>query len=602
VPLAAGNAGCKALVDRISTYYTQFLKETWGPKVVRLLREALEDAASENASLGLPAYDQEGPEHAQTARESAVLEAKRSLEQAKDVLVRACCAEILASLKAQLVEITSENLMDQDPCELPCKWSKQRQAFESACNEAVEAWGDYWAAGVERALKQCGGENQSHGPHHSTEAAEPLGGCYWAEGVDHALEQREKENQNKSAQPAQATHKRNGFQLGRFPAFISAIQARLALSISPAKVCISTQVQDLIEKYYSKMSPWVNVTTNLRASSPTVSLTCYPSALVENVVLTFIENSTDAILHKLPADFSHVSAELRDGDWVESCAATRRDLASKIKRLSQAKKDILAMLGVEIEADLLRQYVTGFRGNLEGLAVDEDGNIFVADRSDHTVKVYSIQGSQAILLRSFGDGYLCFPHCVAIGARGMVYVCNFSSSVSVFKHDGTYVLQFGQKSLCPSAIAIDDVNRHVYVSSESTDSVHVFNMEGRHIRQMSDDGKAAVCICRPRGVLVGSDGYVYVANSGSQIVGVFDTSGVHVKDIGHGLLQSPSGLAMDSDGALYVRGENGVKVFDGAGVCMREIMAGAGSYVAVDQEAQVLVTEWAEKRLLRICN
>ena len=98
------------------------------------------------------------------------------------------------------------------------------------------------------------------------------------------------------------------------------------------------------------------------------------------------------------------------------------------------------------------------------LAIDDDGQIYVADSGTHRIQVFSTTGQ---LLRSWGErgsnpGELAYPFDVAIGPDGFVYVCEYGNHrVQKFTRDGKPVAIWGESGRGPGqlynpwALAVD---------------------------------------------------------------------------------------------------------------------------------------------------
>jgi hypothetical protein len=273
--LLAGNAGCGALIERLTRQFMQFLKESWGPKTVKLLHEALEDATMENLALGLPAFNLAGPKHASDARQHAVADAKARLERGKRDIVQGCCGKALAALKKRLKAVTSASFLNLDPSELADRWQKQRDDFEMACEEAVSSWSAAWVGSFKEKLQQPQqpAATKPDAPQQQVDAA--------------------------------------SFELGRFPAFINAIVARIQPRMETIEERILEEVIGLINKFYGPLSPWVVVTTNLDTSPATATLNYDADVLIENVILCFIRYSNTIILGDLPPSLHEIAAQVR---------------------------------------------------------------------------------------------------------------------------------------------------------------------------------------------------------------------------------------------------------------------------------------------------
>jgi DNA-binding beta-propeller fold protein YncE len=314
-----------------------------------------------------------------------------------------------------------------------------------------------------------------------------------------------------------------------------------------------------------------------------------------------------------------------DYDWVETCAEQRNELQDKIEKLSQAKREILVVLGAESEEEFLQraivantnvsragivrgtgQYITGFAGNVLGVAIDHEGYAFVADQGDNTIKVVSGDSGNGSIVRTFGQGYLNGPEGVALDKHGNVYVCNFNNNtVSIFQHDGRYDRQIKDASLSqPRGIAVDDY-MNVYVANFNTHMVSIFDKFGAIVRQIGS--RTPLHIHNPMGIAVDSDGMIYVANSGSHSVSVFNNEGEFVRQLGSGCLGHgpgqlfyPWGVHANWDGEVYVVNQlsNNVSVFKRDGRFVRQIPVNRGLYVVQDGKGQVLVTESASRRIV----
>ena len=80
-----------------------------------------------------------------------------------------------------------------------------------------------------------------------------------------------------------------------------------------------------------------------------------------------------------------------------------------------------------------------------GITCDRSGNVFVADRSNNRIQVFTAKG---MFLRIFGEGSveLKGPTDIAIDTNDVVYVTDDSHCVYVFTPEGQLVILFGRFS------------------------------------------------------------------------------------------------------------------------------------------------------------
>jgi sugar lactone lactonase YvrE len=193
-----------------------------------------------------------------------------------------------------------------------------------------------------------------------------------------------------------------------------------------------------------------------------------------------------------------------------------------------------------------------------GIALDSSGNLFVADRKNHTIRKITSGGvvtTFAGTAGSFGstdatgaDARFDLPTGVAVGSGGAVYVA-------------------------------DSNNNTVRRISAQGD---VTTLAGTPGTSGSTDGTGSTGLMnQPYGIAIDSSGNVYVAEFGNDIIrkvtqqgvvttiaGVALTSG-HADGTGaNATFSSPTGIAIDSSGNLYVAdaGNNTIRKVTSAGV------------------------------------
>lgn len=150
--------------------------------------------------------------------------------------------------------------------------------------------------------------------------------------------------------------------------------------------------------------------------------------------------------------------------------------------------------------------VSAFPG---GIAVDRDGNIFIAHagippsrydkpRERDKIAVYSSEGK---LLREWGkfgvgDGEFDMPGGLAISRNGRVYVadqCN--RRIQVFTTDGTFITKWGKKGSLPGEFGGDAHPKAffagpTFVACDSSGNVYTTESIVCRIQKFSSDGKS----------------------------------------------------------------------------------------------------------------
>jgi hypothetical protein len=183
-------------------------------------------------------------------------------------------------------------------------------------------------------------------------------------------------------------------------------------------------------------------------------------------------------------------------------------------------------------------------GQVIAMDIDKHGDIYVFHRNDPGILKFSSDGK---LLKSWGEGLFAFAHGLTVDRFGFIWTADADvkdgngGQVSKFDANGKLLLTLGAKGVLA-------------------------------------EGAKGESFVGPTGVAVGANGDIFVSdghapgNHGNHRVLKFDKDGKFIKTwartgSGQGELRDPHGIAMDSQGRLFVadRGNARVQVFDPEG-------------------------------------
>ncbi len=203
------------------------------------------------------------------------------------------------------------------------------------------------------------------------------------------------------------------------------------------------------------------------------------------------------------------------------------------------------------------------------VAVDSDGNFYVADffnnywaKFDKTGKWLMNVGKEGA-----GDGEFNGPSGIAIGPDGNVYVADqLNSRIEVFTKDGKFVKTISNSLIAyPGAITFDNDGNLLVVAMRFDKILKISVKDGSILSSFGGKGTTNGRFIDPFDIAVDKDGNIYVVDRGigkaRPSVQKFDKDGNFVARIGHkasaipfpnGSFLTPSGLAVDKDGNVYV--------------------------------------------------
>jgi serine/threonine protein kinase len=222
------------------------------------------------------------------------------------------------------------------------------------------------------------------------------------------------------------------------------------------------------------------------------------------------------------------------------------------------------------------------------LAVDITGNIYVADMGNDTIRKISPSGDVRTLAGSAGhpgqiDGEgaqarFMAPSGIAVDDFGNVYVAEFASdTIRRINPEGSVSLLAGSPGnpgwtdakgdnahfRNPWSVAVDKLG-NVYVADKDNFVIRQITADGRvttiagkpGVPGFADGKSDAARFKEPRGIAVDRFGNVYVADTANQAVRRISTSG-DVTSIALGL-SNPENVAVDAAGSVYVTDALGV--------------------------------------------
>ena len=155
-------------------------------------------------------------------------------------------------------------------------------------------------------------------------------------------------------------------------------------------------------------------------------------------------------------------------------------------------------------------------------------HVFVCDRDNHRIQVFSRELEFVTIIGSRGTGNRQFQHVCDISQdeAGNLYVCDWNNHrIQVLNSEGEFLYSFGTKGKGkgqldrPAGVCVSD--QFVYVSEFANDRVSVFDRKGHFVASFGSRGSAEGCFCDPYILRVDKDGFVYVCDYGNNRVQMF---------------------------------------------------------------------------------
>jgi len=228
-----------------------------------------------------------------------------------------------------------------------------------------------------------------------------------------------------------------------------------------------------------------------------------------------------------------------------------------------------------------------------GVGVDSKGKIYAADQGVGAVFIFDPENKGHVELIGNGrQANFGLIAGLALDDDDSLFVVD-TQRHHILKFDPQHQQEasFGAEVLVrPSGLAIDRENRFVYVADSGNDVVDVFDADSfkllRHIGKPSKkhDQTDPGTFSLPEAVAVDNDCNVYVTDTFNDRVEIFDADGEFISMFGKNGdgpadFERPKGIAVDRDGHIWVvdAAQNMVKVFNQQGRLLINF-GGLGNY------------------------
>ncbi len=178
------------------------------------------------------------------------------------------------------------------------------------------------------------------------------------------------------------------------------------------------------------------------------------------------------------------------------------------------------------------------------VAFAPDGRIVVADSGNHRIQVFNPDGSVALVFGTMGSapGQFNEPWGVTVDADGNIYVADtWNHRIQKFDAAGNFLAEWGtfadtQGQLTqpaafwgPRGIAIGPDNL-LYVADTGNKRIQIFTLDGTFVGMFGGAGQAPGQLNEPTDVAVAPDGTIYVADTWNQRVQVFSREYAYLRE------------------------------------------------------------------------
>ena len=182
--------------------------------------------------------------------------------------------------------------------------------------------------------------------------------------------------------------------------------------------------------------------------------------------------------------------------------------------------------------------------------------------------------------KTFGHAWgMRYPIAIAHGTQGRTFVVEYDKDRVQFRNENQVIISV--KSCGDNPRGVTYAEGKVYVVSEDSERVYVFDETGKSLFTFGSDGTGNGQFKDPYGIASGYDGNdleIFVTDPTSDRITVFDENGTYKRKF-WSVDGNPRGIVVDDNGSVYVSDQSDrINVFNKAGTLLRTITGVYGDH------------------------
>ena len=338
--------------------------------------------------------------------------------------------------------------------------------------------------------------------------------------------------------------------------------ATATITNTPLPTYTLTSTPTLIYTYTYTFTP-TNTPTKTITNTPTITLT---STNTSTNTITSTPTNTPTIT-STPTSIYHYVTE-----WTVNAPSGAACSSASIYIAENASINAFSFTGTSPQSWSVPTPASGLSS---GLAVDGNGNVYMADSYNNLIREYTSSGTP---VTTYGPGTLKQPSAVAVDSSG-------SSGISIYVADSgnNQIQKFSVQIATPTTGPVTTVTEtawgsngslsfpegiaasttNVYVADTLNNEVASFDTNGNNLSKWGGPGSGDLQFVTPIGIAYnGSTSLLFVADYGNNRVEVLSTTGIYSNQFGssssaggNGILKGPEGVAVGG-GYIFVADTN----------------------------------------------
>ncbi len=207
-------------------------------------------------------------------------------------------------------------------------------------------------------------------------------------------------------------------------------------------------------------------------------------------------------------------------------------------------------------------FADGHLNNPSDVALDSQGNLWVADTDNYRVQKFDANGKFLMKFGEYGyqDGQIQKPTGVTVDSEGSVWVIDGTSRIQKFNSSGKFILKVnwtGWAGTSFTATAIDiDPQDNLWVADDNYNCIHKFDTDGKLLISVGRENGNGIFI-DPIDIITDQEGNVWILESYRYRLRKVDNTGKILTTLdsngsGDGQLNNPVCMSVDEQNNLWL--------------------------------------------------
>ena len=178
-----------------------------------------------------------------------------------------------------------------------------------------------------------------------------------------------------------------------------------------------------------------------------------------------------------------------------------------------------------------------------GIECDKYNNIWVVDYCNHRIQKFDSNGNYLLKIGGIssgnGDSQFYNPWDITSDNEGNIWIADtYNHRIQKFTCNGQFLMKFGTNGNqdsqfnYPSGITFDKHHNHIWVVENEGHRIQKFDLNGNYLMKFGSEGNNNSQFKNPWNISIDEEGYIWITDSNNNRIQQFDSDGNFIQSFG----------------------------------------------------------------------